>query len=222
MMSASALFLGTQNFLGRAKSFLWRKRCRGRRSSTSLQSPCLACLPLSSSWRYSYIFSRKDYDYKCTDFSFTCQVLLQRFSNQNMMFAVIVASKYEMPIDTAEDLLKSGQPYFCVFLSGWSPILAWPCHWITKRSHHRRWRYHHRLLDYQSPHISKKIPRISPSWHQRPTRPTKPGRLMKPTRPTRPKRPTIVSLRYHEIIFITSREHLENIERTSREHLENM
>ena len=32
-----------------------------------------------------------------------------------MMFAVIVASKYEKPIDTAEDLLKSGQPYFCVF-----------------------------------------------------------------------------------------------------------
>ena len=29
-----------------------------------------------------------------------------------MMFAVIVASKYEKPINTAEDLLKSGQPYF--------------------------------------------------------------------------------------------------------------
>ena len=52
------------------------------------------------------------------------QVLLWRFSNQNMMFAVIVASKYEKPINTAEDLLKSGQPYFCVFLSDWSPILA--------------------------------------------------------------------------------------------------
>ena len=32
-----------------------------------------------------------------------------------MMFAVIVASKYEKPINTAEDLLKSGKPYFYAF-----------------------------------------------------------------------------------------------------------
>ena len=133
--SLSALSLGMQNFLGRAKSFLWRKRCRGRRWSTSLQSPCLACLLLSFSWRYVYIVSRKDYESKFTDLSFKCQVLLCRFSIQNMMFAVIVASKYEKPINTAEDLLRSGQPYFCVFLSDWRPIIAWPCHWITKGSH---------------------------------------------------------------------------------------
>ena len=32
-----------------------------------------------------------------------------------MMFAVIVAAKYEKPINTAEDLLKSGKPYFYAF-----------------------------------------------------------------------------------------------------------